>query len=79
MFAVGGGIDRRCIAALEVEKPLAKEGELGRSWRRVMNFLQFLLVELIITGVDTGLLWCSVIISRRPRVFCVCSAPQVPL
>ena len=27
MFAVGGGIDRRCIAALEVEKTLAK-GEL---------------------------------------------------
>ena len=28
MFAVGGGIDRRCIAALEIDKPLAKEGEL---------------------------------------------------
>ena len=27
MFAVGGGIDRRCIAVLEVEKTLAK-GEL---------------------------------------------------
>ena len=41
-----------------------------------MNFLQFLLVELIITEVDTGLLWCSVIISRRPRVFCVFSTAQ---
>ena len=28
MFAVGGGIDRRCIAAFGVEKPLAKGGEL---------------------------------------------------
>ena len=28
MFAVGGGMDRWCIAVLEVEKPLAKEGEL---------------------------------------------------